>query len=79
MVDDDAVEARARAAAAELASGATVALGAMKQLLHDNLTRELGAALQAEAAAIELTIRSEDFKEGMRAFGEKRPPDFTGR
>jgi 2-(1,2-epoxy-1,2-dihydrophenyl)acetyl-CoA isomerase len=31
-----------------------------------------------EAMAVELSIRSDDFKEGMLAFGEKRPPHFTG-
>jgi 2-(1,2-epoxy-1,2-dihydrophenyl)acetyl-CoA isomerase len=35
--------------------------------------------MEDEAAAIELTVRSDDFKEGMRAFAEKRPPRFTGR
>jgi 2-(1,2-epoxy-1,2-dihydrophenyl)acetyl-CoA isomerase len=79
VVDDADVEGHARAAANELATGATVAIGTMKQLLHDNLTRDLRSALHAEASGIELTIRSEDFKEGMRAFGEKRPPRFTGR
>lgn len=79
VVDDDDVERLARGTANELASGATVAIGVMKQLLHDNLTRDLHEALAAEASGIELTIRSEDFKEGMRAFAEKRRPDFTGR
>lgn len=79
VVDDGDVEGVARRAATELAAGATVAIGVMKQLLHDSLTRDLHDALAAEASGIELTIRSEDFKEGMRAFAEKRRPDFTGR
>lgn len=79
VVDDEDLPGFARGAAVELARGATLALGTMKQLLHDNLTRDLPAALQAEAAGIELTIRSDDFKEGMRSFAEKRPPEFTGR
>lgn len=79
VVDDDDVAGCARGAANELATGPTIALGTMKQLLHDNLNRDLRAAMQAEASGIELTIRSDDFKEGMQAFVEKRPPDFTGR
>ncbi len=79
VVDDELVEVRARDLAGEIATGATFALATMKQLLHDNLTRDLHDALAAEASGIELTIRSEDFKEGMRAFAEKRPPRFTGR
>jgi enoyl-CoA hydratase/carnithine racemase len=34
--------------------------------------------MHAETMAVELTLRSNDFKEGMRAFAEKRPPEFTG-
>jgi 2-(1,2-epoxy-1,2-dihydrophenyl)acetyl-CoA isomerase len=79
VVADAELPARARQRAEELAGGATFALATMKQLLHEHLTSDLPAALRREAAAIELTIRGEDFKEGMRAFVEKRPPDFTGR
>jgi len=79
VVADADVVGFARGAADDLATGATLAIGTMKQLLHDNLSRDLRAAMRAEASGIELTIRSDDFKEGMRAFGEKRPPEFTGR
>jgi enoyl-CoA hydratase/carnithine racemase len=34
--------------------------------------------MHAESMAVELTIRGDDFKEGMRAFFEKRPPTFRG-
>lgn len=78
VVDDDALEVRAHDLAAELATAATFALGTTKRLLHEHLTDDLDGALRDEAAAIELTIRSDDFKEGMRAFVEKRAPRFEG-
>jgi len=35
-------------------------------------------ALQNEGVYEELAVRTEDFKEGMRAFAEKRDPKYTG-
>jgi 2-(1,2-epoxy-1,2-dihydrophenyl)acetyl-CoA isomerase len=79
VVGDDEVETRASAIAERLAAGATLAIGTSKQLFHQNLETGLDEALRSEAAAVELTIRSDDFKEGMQAFAEKRQPEFRGR
>ena len=62
----------------ELASAATVAYGLARTLLHQNIELPLHAALQNEAIYEELAVRSDDFKEGMRAFAQKRTPDYTG-
>ena len=35
--------------------------------------------MQNEAIYEELAVRSDDFKEGMRSFVQKRPPEYTGR
>jgi len=64
---------------AELAAGPTVALGLTKSLLYSAQAADLERALAAEAAALELSSRSEDFREGLAALKEKRPPRFTGR
>ena len=79
VVADADVEAEALAVAEGLARRPTFSLGATKGLLHRHLDGDLAGAMEDEAAAIELTVRSDDFKEGMRAFAEKRPPRFTGR
>ena len=76
-VADDPSE-RALELARRLGQGPTFALGVAKRLLHDGLGTDLGAALRSEAAGVELSIRSSDFKEGMKAFVEKRPPEFEG-
>lgn len=78
LVADDQLDAVARQRAVALAARPTQAVAATKRLLHDSADSDLDHALHAEAMAIELTIRSKDFKEGMAAFSEHRPPDFTG-
>jgi 2-(1,2-epoxy-1,2-dihydrophenyl)acetyl-CoA isomerase len=39
----------------------------------------LRLALADEAFAMELSSRSPDFREGLKAFAERRSPAFTGR
>lgn len=73
------VDTTAAALAAQLAAGPTVGLGLTKWLLHTSSEHTLDQHLRDEAFAMELSSRSEDFKEGLQAFVEKRDPGFTGR
>jgi len=63
----------------QLRCGPTVALGLTKWLLGATHHETLQDQLHNEALALELSSRSDDFREGLSAFKEKRPPDFTGR
>lgn len=65
--------------AVRLAQSATVALGLTKWLMAAGQSAPLEEALRNEAFAMELSSRSEDFREGMSAFREKRPARFEGR
>jgi 2-(1,2-epoxy-1,2-dihydrophenyl)acetyl-CoA isomerase len=78
-VPDDQLEAAAESIVLEVAKGPTVALGLTKWLLHAGTSLTLEEHLRNEAFALELSSRSEDFREGLTAFKEKRPPDFKGR
>jgi 2-(1,2-epoxy-1,2-dihydrophenyl)acetyl-CoA isomerase len=63
----------------KLAQGPTIALGLTKWLLHASAGADLDAQLANEAFALELSSRSDDFREGIAAFREKRAPRFEGR
>jgi 2-(1,2-epoxy-1,2-dihydrophenyl)acetyl-CoA isomerase len=69
----------AGALASRLAAGPTVSLGLTRWLLHAGSVAELDDHLRNEAFAMELSSRSEDFREGLAAFKEKRRPQFSGR
>lgn len=77
-VSDTELERCVDETAAELAQMPTVAVGLTKSLVHGNLESGFTAALQSEGVYEELGVRSDDFKEGMRAFAEKREPRYTG-
>jgi 2-(1,2-epoxy-1,2-dihydrophenyl)acetyl-CoA isomerase len=63
----------------ELATGPTVALGLSKWLLHEGAGATLEQQLANEAFAMELSSRSDDFREGLAAFKDRRSPNFEGR
>ena len=63
----------------EVAAGPTVATGLTKWLLHAGRDASLEQQLRNEAFALELSSRSEDFREGMTALRERRDPRFEGR
>jgi 2-(1,2-epoxy-1,2-dihydrophenyl)acetyl-CoA isomerase len=64
--------------AARLASGPTAVYGRTKALLQRSLDNPLEAQLQREAEAFTQCATEPDFAEGIRAFIEKRKPNFKG-
>jgi 2-(1,2-epoxy-1,2-dihydrophenyl)acetyl-CoA isomerase len=64
--------------AARLAAGPTKAIGVAKYLTNRALESDRTTALWDEAVAQELVTVTEDCKEGLAAFAERRPPVFKG-
>ena len=70
---------RARAMAADLAEGPTFALGLSKKLFHVATSPSMEDYLEYEAFVQPSLNQTEDHKEGVSAFREKRKPRFKGR
>ena len=62
-----------------LAGGPTRSLGLVKKALYDSEGNSLAAQLDLERDLQREAANSEDFREGVSAFKEKRPAKFTGR
>ena len=78
VVADDEVLASARTLAAQIAALPPLAVRQIKAVVDAGADVALPAALTLERKAFELLFATDDQKEGMRAFLEKRAPTFTG-
>ena len=65
--------------AAKLAASATGSIGRIKKMMNATFSNALDEQLALEHRCQIESGRSDDFKEGVAAFFEKRPPNFTGK
>jgi 2-(1,2-epoxy-1,2-dihydrophenyl)acetyl-CoA isomerase len=79
VVEADELPARAAEVAATFAGLPTRAIGMTKRLFDGAGTRTLVEQLEVEAQLQAAATQTEDFREGVAAFLEKRTPSFTGR
>jgi len=56
----------------------TKAIALMKQMINKSYHSDLNQMLEYEACCQEIAGSSNDYKEGVTAFNEKRKPNFTG-
>ena len=70
---------KAHELAAQIAQKSPIALRRMKEVANRSLDNSRDAALAHEQALMRQHMRSYDMDEGLRAFGEKRKPEFKGK
>jgi 2-(1,2-epoxy-1,2-dihydrophenyl)acetyl-CoA isomerase len=79
VVPAASLKAETDALAKRIASGPAIAYGYMKANINAALTADFRTLLDREATGQTLTGRTEDHKEAVKAFLEKRQPTFKGR
>jgi 2-(1,2-epoxy-1,2-dihydrophenyl)acetyl-CoA isomerase len=77
-VDDDRLLPEAMATAEQLAQGSTHGLALIKQALNASAGNSLDDQLRLESRLQQTAGRTDDYREGVRAFQEKRAPRFRG-
>jgi 2-(1,2-epoxy-1,2-dihydrophenyl)acetyl-CoA isomerase len=79
VVADDVLAARAAELSATYAAAPTRAIGMTKRLFDNTHLATLDEQLELEAQLQAAATHTDDFREGVTAFLEKRPPHFSGR
>jgi len=78
LAPSDQLRDTAMALAAEIGSSAPLAVTSMRATLRRGLADEIAEVTDHELAEQEKHFRTADFKEGVRAMAERRPPVFRG-
>ncbi|ETR75140.1 enoyl-CoA hydratase [Afipia sp. P52-10] len=79
VVPDAELMPRARALAAEIAANAPLAVQAAKRMMRVGLSEGFNEHVERVYLQLLPLFRTDDFREGIRSFVEKRPADFKGR
>jgi 2-(1,2-epoxy-1,2-dihydrophenyl)acetyl-CoA isomerase len=79
VVPDAELRPAVDALARELAAGPTLAIGGAKRLFHQSTWESLETQMELEAQTIAASGRTEDFRDGVTAFANKKTPTFHGR
>ena len=78
-VNDEKLDAEVDALAQRFAAGPTRGLARIKTMIRESWGQSLDSELDRQRDAMRELGFSDDYREGVAAFMEKRPPNFTGR
>lgn len=79
LYEPDALMPAALETATRIASNAPIAVKEARRSIHGGLQKDLAAAMRFEIECYNKLVPTEDRSEGVRAFNEKRKPEFKGR
>ena len=80
VVPDDQLITKAREIAGEIATQCSpLGVGEAKRMVYQHLSTDLATAIHEDFEGLSKMFGSADFKEGIRAFMQRRPPNFPGR
>ena len=79
VVTENTLTEEASKLASKVASGPTLAYGRAKALLTSSTSESLETQMELESRGIATSAGSDDFREGLSAFAEKRKADFRGQ
>jgi len=79
LYEPDTLIPAALETATRIASNAPIAVKEARRSIHGGLQKDLAAAMRFEIECYNKLVPTEDRREGIRAFNEKRKPEFKGR
>ena len=79
VVPEEEVMKAARELAERIAKGPSIAIDLIKQAVHQGIRNSLEQQVEVECLVDYICLRTDDHKEGVKSFFEKRPPEFKGK
>lgn len=78
LVSNDSIRTSAKELAAEIATSGPLAVDSIRQTMRGDLAEAVRDATAHEKVEQDRLATTNDFKEGIKAMSERRPPDFSG-